>query len=72
MSKRTFYIYTHKMHMISYIIIYKNFLLYTGHNLYKKFGYEKLEENFLTLNFKGSAGQSFGAFAAKGLKLKLL
>ena len=32
---------------------------------------EKLEENFLTLNFKGSAGQSFGAFSSKGLKLNL-
>jgi len=42
-----------------------------SHNLYKKFGYEKLNENFLTLNFKGSAGQSFGAFASKGLKLNL-
>ena len=26
-----------------------------------------LDENFLTLNFKGSAGQSFGAFSTKGL-----
>ena len=42
-----------------------------SHNLYKKYGYEKLEENFLSLNFKGSAGQSFGAFASKGLKLNL-
>ncbi len=42
-----------------------------SHYLYKKYGYEKLEDNFLTLNFKGSAGQSFGAFAAKGLKLNL-
>ncbi len=42
-----------------------------SHNLYKKYGYEKLEENFLSLNFKGSAGQSFGAFAFKGLKLNL-
>ena len=42
-----------------------------SHNLYKKYGYGKLDENFLTLNFKGSAGQSFGAFAAKGLKLNL-
>jgi len=32
---------------------------------------KKLEENFLTLDFKGSAGQSFGAFTAKGLKLNL-
>jgi glutamate synthase (NADPH/NADH) large chain len=42
-----------------------------SHNLYKKYGYEKLNENFLTLKFKGSAGQSFGAFASKGLKLIL-
>ena len=42
-----------------------------SHYLYKKYGYEKLNDNFLTLNFKGSAGQSFGAFSAKGLKLNL-
>ncbi len=42
-----------------------------SHQLYKKYGYEKLDENFLTLKFKGSAGQSFGAFLSKGLKLKL-
>ncbi len=42
-----------------------------SHNLYNKYGYEKLENNFLTLNFKGSAGQSFGAFSMKGLKLIL-
>ena len=42
-----------------------------SHLLYKKYGYEKLNENFLTLNFKGSAGQSFGAFGIKGLKLVL-
>jgi len=42
-----------------------------SHYLYKKYGYEKLNDNFLTLNFKGSAGQSFGAFSAKGLKLIL-
>jgi glutamate synthase (NADPH/NADH) large chain len=42
-----------------------------SHHLYKKYGYEKLDENFLTLNFKGSAGQSFGAFSGKGLKLCL-
>ena len=33
-----------------------------SHHLYKKYGYEKLNDDFLTLNFKGSAGQSFGAF----------
>tara|TARA_B100000700_G_C14950696_1_gene811505 strand:- start:335 stop:1480 length:1146 start_codon:yes stop_codon:yes gene_type:complete len=42
-----------------------------SHYLYKKYGNEKLESDFLTLQFKGSAGQSFGAFAAKGLKLLL-
>ena len=42
-----------------------------SHHLYNKFGYEKLDEEFLTLNFKGSAGQSFGAFSSKGLKLVL-
>jgi len=36
-----------------------------------KHGYEKLNENFLEVNFKGSAGQSFGAFTSKGLKLTL-
>ncbi len=42
-----------------------------SHHLYKKYGYEKLDDNFLVLNFKGSAGQSFGAFSSKGLKLVL-
>ena len=36
-----------------------------------KYGYKKLEDDFLTLKFKGSAGQSFGAFGIKGLKLNL-
>ncbi len=39
--------------------------------LLKKFGYNKLKDEFLTLKFKGSAGQSFGAFGIKGLKLEL-
>ncbi len=42
-----------------------------SHHLYKKYGYKKLNDSFLTLNFKGSAGQSFGAFSTKGLKLVL-
>ena len=42
-----------------------------SHQLYKKYGYEKLDENFLTLYFKGSAWQYFGAFSSKGLKLNL-
>ena len=42
-----------------------------SYNLLNKFGHNKLEEEFLTLKFKGSAGQSFGAFGIKGLKLIL-
>jgi len=42
-----------------------------SHYLFKKYGNNNLDSNFLTLKFKGSAGQSFGAFGAKGLKLIL-
>jgi glutamate synthase (NADPH/NADH) large chain len=42
-----------------------------SHYIYKKYGNKKLKDNFLTLNFEGSAGQSFGAFGIKGLKLIL-
>ena len=42
-----------------------------SHHLYNKFGNNKLEDGFLELNFRGSAGQSFGAFGTKGLKLIL-
>ena len=42
-----------------------------SNHLYEKYGSEALEANFLTLNFKGTAGQSFGAFGLKGLKLIL-
>jgi len=42
-----------------------------SYHLYKKFGHDKLKENTISLKFKGSAGQSFGAFAIKGLKLNL-
>ncbi|MDC2999744.1 glutamate synthase large subunit [Candidatus Pelagibacter sp.] len=42
-----------------------------SYHLYKKFGNNNLDENLIKLNFKGSAGQSFGAFAIKGLKLIL-
>ena len=61
-------------------IIEKEFIIKNTHRavgtrisyyLLKKYGYNKLEENFLTLKFKGSAGQSFGAFGMKGLKLLL-
>ena len=42
-----------------------------SYHLYKKFGNDGLKENSVSLNFKGSAGQSFGAFGFKGLKLNL-
>ena len=42
-----------------------------SYHLYKKFGNNNLDKNSIELNFKGSAGQSFGAFAIKGLKLIL-
>lgn len=37
----------------------------------KRYGHEGLPEDTITFNFKGSAGQSFGAFGAKGLTLIL-
>ena len=42
-----------------------------SNHLYEKYKSEKLEDGFLSLKFKGSAGQSFGAFGIKGLKLIL-
>ena len=35
----------------------------------KKYGSKALPKDTLTLNFSGSAGQSFGAFSVKGLKM---
>ena len=35
----------------------------------KKYGSKTLPKDTLTLNFNGSAGQSFGAFSVKGLKM---
>jgi len=37
----------------------------------KKYGFAGLSDDTIVYNFKGSAGQSFGAFAAKGLTLIL-
>ena len=37
----------------------------------KKYGEAGLPENTINIKFKGSAGQSFGAFAVKGVSLKL-
>ncbi len=42
-----------------------------SYQLYKKYGDNKIESDSVKLNFKGSAGQSFGAFGIKGLKLIL-
>jgi len=42
-----------------------------SYQLHNRYGNNKLEDGFLSLNFKGSAGQSFGAFGIKGLKLTL-
>ena len=42
-----------------------------SYELYKKYNNAKLNDDYLTLNFEGSAGQSFGAFGIKGLKLVL-
>ena len=42
-----------------------------SYHLLKQYGYKKLKEDFLILKFKGSAGQSFGAFGIKGLKVLL-
>lgn len=40
-------------------------------NIARKYGYKGLPDDTITLNLKGSAGQSFGAFAAHGLTLRL-
>jgi glutamate synthase (NADPH/NADH) large chain len=37
----------------------------------RRFGGEGLPENFVTVDFTGSAGQSFGAFLAKGITFRL-
>ena len=37
----------------------------------KKYGEEGLPDSTINIKFKGSAGQSFGAFAVKGVSLKL-
>ncbi|MDR2633053.1 MAG: glutamate synthase large subunit [Treponema sp.] len=37
----------------------------------KRFGGQGLPENFVTVDFSGSAGQSFGAFLAKGITFRV-
>ncbi|MGK7376808.1 glutamate synthase large subunit [Planococcus sp. 1R117A] len=43
-----------------------------GSAISKKYGAEGLPEDTINLNFKGSAGQAFGAFTPKGMTLKLV
>ena len=40
-----------------------------SHYIYKNSMNRNIDENFITINLKGSAGQSLGAFGIKGLKL---
>jgi len=42
-----------------------------SHYIYKKFKDKKLKSDQIQINLNGSAGQSFGAFLIKGLKLRL-
>ena len=43
----------------------------TGSEITRKYGAKGLPEDTIRLNFKGSAGQSFGAFVPKGMTMKL-
>jgi len=43
-----------------------------SHYIFKKFGKEDIKENTFEINLSGSAGQSLGAFAVKGLKLNVI
>ncbi len=40
-----------------------------SHYVYKKFGNNKLNDDTININLKGSAGQSLGAFLTKGISL---
>ncbi len=42
-----------------------------SYNVTKKYGSEGLPEDTITVNFDGSAGQSFGAFLTKGITFRL-
>jgi glutamate synthase (ferredoxin) len=42
-----------------------------GSHISKRYGKEGLPEDTITFDFKGSAGQSFGAFVPKGMTLRL-
>ena len=40
-------------------------------NVSRRYGGQGLPENFITVDFNGSAGQSFGAFLARGITFRL-
>jgi glutamate synthase (NADPH/NADH) large chain len=42
-----------------------------SHYIYKEFNKKNIPEDFISIDLFGSAGQSFGAFGIKGLKLRL-
>ncbi|KAI3653347.1 hypothetical protein MP228_001294 [Amoeboaphelidium protococcarum] len=42
-----------------------------SYNVSRKFGEQGLPDDTITINFNGSAGQSFGAFLAKGITLRI-
>ena len=42
-----------------------------SHYVYKKFGNQNLKPSTINIKLKGSAGQSLGAFLAKGIKLEV-
>ena len=43
-----------------------------SHYIFKKLGKQDINENIFEINLSGSAGQSLGAFATKGLKLNVI
>jgi glutamate synthase domain-containing protein 2/glutamate synthase domain-containing protein 1/glutamate synthase domain-containing protein 3 len=43
-----------------------------GSEISRRFGERGLPDDFITINFHGTAGQSFGAFIPKGLTMRLL
>tara|TARA_B110000438_G_scaffold248450_1_gene251210 strand:- start:1966 stop:6462 length:4497 start_codon:yes stop_codon:yes gene_type:complete len=43
-----------------------------SHYIYKTISKNKIENDFITINLSGSAGQSLGAFGIKGLKLNVI
>jgi glutamate synthase (ferredoxin) len=42
-----------------------------GSELTRKYGFDGLPDDTITINFEGSAGQSFGAFVPRGMTLRL-